>query len=210
MPIKVRHKISASHKSFVTELSRLERFDASNQKKFSAGTLGKLQRDLLVESIFFAAFRSYEGFIREIFVLYTLEKQSNRKPKVKSYLKARNFEHAEQMIKSSMEFLDWTSPDNIINRSELFLVNGHTIKLPYTINRQQLSAFKKIRNHIAHNSIESELQFEKIVRLYHNGIIPLKMPTPADYLMYSSHQNPQNYVLLDFFALLRNMAASLT
>jgi hypothetical protein len=210
MPVKKRVKITAAFSAFNREIERLEKFDLTNQHRFNAKQLTKPQLELLVESIFFAAFRNYEGFIREVFILYTLEKQGSKKPKVKSYLKPNNFEHAELLIKSSMPFLDWTSPDTVIERAELFLQNGHPIKLPYSTNLQQLKDFKKLRNHIAHNSMESEVQFEKLVRTYFHGVKPLVMPTPGQYLMFSSRRTPTNYLLLDFFDLMKQISIDLT
>lgn len=210
MPVKNRVKISASVSWFTQELNRLRRFDFDNQRKFAAGQLTRSQLELLVESIFFNGFRSYEGFIREVFILYCLEKKSTKRPNSKSYLKPVNFLHAEQLLKSSMEFLDWTSPDTIIARSELFLQNGHPVKLPYTANRLQLANFKKIRNHIAHNSLESEIHFSKVVRTYYHGVMPLVIPSPAQYLMLTSRTTAGNYNLLDFFDLMAQMTSDLT
>ncbi len=210
MAVKNRIKISASFNSFIKEIERLKKFDFANHIKFAKKELTKSQIELLVESIFFASYRGYEGFLREIFLLYCLEKQSKRKPKVKSYLKPKDFVHAEQLVKSSMPFLDWTKPDNIIARSEIYLQNdGHPIKLPYIVNKQQLMDFKKIRNHIAHNSIESENGYESVVRSYF-GVTPLKIPTPGQYLMLTSKKKATNYNLLDFFELMKKISLDLT
>jgi len=209
MVVANRLKVSPAYKSFIKEINRLHAFDISNQKKFSRGELTKAQIELLVESIFFAGFRRYEGFIREIFLLYCLEKQPSKKPKVKSFLKPKSFMHSEQLIKSSMPFLDWTSPDTVIERAELYLNNGHPIKLPYTTNLQLLRECKKLRNHIAHNSAESQSEYEKVVRNYY-GVVPLTIPNPGQYLMLSSKRTNGNYNLLDFFDLMKSISIQLT
>lgn len=210
MPVKNRIKISACYNSFIQEINKLERFDYLNHQKFNLQELTKKQMELMVESIFFASFRAYEGFMREIFVLYCMEKQTLSKRNVKSYLKPKNFEHSESLVKSSMPFLDWTSPETIIQRAELYLLNGYPIKLPYTTNLQQLREFKRLRNHIAHNSIESETQYEKLVSTYYNGIKPLVIPTPGRYLMLPSKRIATNYLLLDFFDLMKTISVDLT
>ena len=76
--------------------------------------------------------------------------------------------------------------------------------------KQQLKDFKKLRNHIAHNSLESETQYEKLVRTYYNGVKPLKIPTPGQYLMLSSRLNVNNYLLLDFLDLMKKISIDLT
>ena len=210
MSIQNRIKISASYSSFIKEINSLEKFDFQNHQKFNNNELTTAQVELMVESIFFAAFRAYEGFIREIFVLYCQEKKTIRKTKIKSYIKPKNFEHSEQLLKSSTTFLDWTSPDEIIKRAELFLENGYPIKLPYTTNLQELRNFKQLRNKIAHNSIESNNNYEKLVRNYYNGILPIKKITPGQYLMLTSKRNHSNYLLLDFFELLKKISVDLT
>jgi len=210
MAVKNRVKISASVNSFTQDIARLRRFDFLNQTKFNNGQLTRPQLELLVESIFFNTYRSYEGFIREVFILYCMEKKSSKKPNAKSFLKPNNFLHAEQLLKSSMAFLDWTSADTVIERAELFLNNGHPIKLPYTTHKVQLNNFKKIRNHIAHNSIESEIQFSKVVQIYYHGVVPLAIPTPGQYLMLTSRSTPANYILLDFFDLMIQMTSDVS
>jgi hypothetical protein len=210
MPVKNRIKISACYNCFIQEVIKLERFDYLNHKKFNSHELTKAQMELMVESIFFAAFRSYEGFIREIFILYCLEKNTPTKTKIISYLKPRDFKHSELLVKSSMPFLDWTNPETIIERSELYLENGYPIKLPYTTNLQQLKDFKKLRNHIAHNSLESETQYEKLVSTYYNGVKPLVIPTPGQYLMLPSKRKATNYLLLDFLDLMKKISIDLT
>ncbi|MCX8523100.1 hypothetical protein OF897_04085 [Chryseobacterium formosus] len=208
--IKNRIKISASYNSFIKEIIRLEKFDFQNHQKFNSNKITKAQLELMVESIFFAGFRSYEGFIREIFILYCLEKKTLSKKNIKSYLKPKNFEHSEQLLKSSMPFLDWTSPESIIARSELYLEDGYPIKLPYTTNLQQLKDYKRLRNHIAHNSVESEIQYEKLVRAYNSGVRPMVIPTPGKFLMLTSRLNPRNYLLLDFFDLMKQISIDMT
>src|SRR5688572_27353571 len=119
-----RTSISAAKKNFITEISRLRRFDHQNQVNYSRGDLSKSQIDLLVEAIFFSAFRAYENFLREIFLLHCMGKSWSKRRKPTSYLRSLNFEHTERLIKSSMQFLDWTSPDTVITRSELYLKDG--------------------------------------------------------------------------------------
>jgi len=210
MPVKNRVRVSACYNDFKNEITRLKKFDNLNHKKFSLGQLSKAQIALMVESIFFAGFRTYEGFVREIFVLYCMGKPTPSMKTVKSYLKPKSFEHSELLIKSSMTFLDWNSPELLISRSELYLENGFPIKLPYTTNLQILRDFKKLRNHIAHNSNETETQFEKVVRTYYGGVKPLKLPTPGQYLMLPSKTKPANYLLLDFFDFMEKISLDMT
>lgn len=206
--VRKRVKISTVYKDFIKEIERLRKFDRKNQTNFQNKSLSKKQLHLLTETIFFSAFRDYENFIRDIFLLYTQEKSPSSGDKVTSYLNPIDFFHAEKLIKSSMKVVDWNSPDIIIARSELYLKDGFPVKLPYSSNKEKLSAFKKLRNHIAHNSVESMAEYKKVLKK-HYGVIPLKIPRVGEYLLLTSEANSNNYNLMDFFDLLEAMGNAL-
>ena len=166
------------------------------------------QLHLLTEYTFFVAFRTYEGFIRDLFLLYCLEKPHSSGKRVVSYLRSKDFIHTETLIQSSMPFLDWTSPDKVIERAETYLKNGFPIKLPYETNVQSLRDFKHIRNHIAHNSRESLEDFRKVVKR-HYGTMPLVTPSPGEFLLLPDRVNPTKYKLLVFFDLIKKIASQL-
>jgi len=213
-----RRKVSAALNDFLSELAYLGRLDAENQQKFSASSgtsaaqrLSKRQLHLLTESIFFAAFRAYEHFVRDIFLLYCLEKspQSQKRKRVKSYLKPKSFQHAEELIQSSMPFLDWVTPETIVSRAELYLDGGFPMKLPYTANLEALSDFKRIRNHIAHQSPQSLRGYKKVLTK-HYAVVPVIVPSPGEFLLVTERSNPSMYKLLTFFQLMKNLSSDLT
>jgi hypothetical protein len=209
-----RRKVSAAQSAFVEEIDRLARFDAENQRRFGAmlgraNGLSRKQLHLLTESVFFAAFREYETFVRDIFLLYCLEKVPGSGKRVRSFLKPKNFAHAEQLIQSSMPFLDWTNPTTVIERAELYLRDGFPVKLPLTTNQDSLRDYKRIRNHIAHNSPQSMDDYKKVVRK-HFITLPLVIPSPGEFLLSSERRRPGRYKLLTFFDLMRTLATDLT
>lgn len=208
----MRRRISAVLRDFQVELERLEKYDSGNQRNFSSNQSNKLSKEqlyLLTESIFFAAFRAYEGFVRDVFLLYCLEKPTVSGRKVKSYIRPKNFAHAEEIIQSSMPFLDWTSPHTVVERAELYLKDGFPIKLAYTSHLNKLTNFKKVRNHIAHNSKESLSTYKKVLK-EHYGTIPLHIPTPGEFLLVSEALNSPKYKLLTFFDLVRKISIDIT
>jgi hypothetical protein len=207
-----RRKTSTVLRDFQAEIQRLEKFDSENQIKFTAsgrkGELSLRQLHLLTEHIFFVGFRTYEGFIRDLFLLYCLEKPHSSGKKVVSYLRPKDFNHAEVLMKSSMPFLDWASPTAVIERAETYLNDGFPVKLPYETNIQSLREFKHIRNHIAHNSNESLEGFKKVVK-GHYGTMPLVVPSPGEFLLVPDRANPKKYKLLVFFELMKKIANQL-
>jgi len=211
-----RRKPSAVYWGFYNEIKRLERYDRENQTKFLASVavvgpvkLSKRQLFMLTESIFFTGYRAYENFLRDIFLLYCMEKRPKSGQAVNSYLKPKDFNHAEMLIQSSMPFLDWSSPNTVIARAELYLDQGIPIKLPISTNQDLLTDYKRIRNHIAHNSKESFDEYKKTVRK-HYGTNPLIVPSPGEFLLLSEKKKHSKYKLLTFFDLMKKLAYDLT
>ncbi len=203
-----RRKITTVYKDLQRELNRLEKFDSENQRNFLSGKLSKQQLHLLTETIFFAAYRSYENFIRDIFLLYCMEKKPKTGARVKSYLRPKSFSHAECLIQSSMPFLDWASPDTVIDRAEVYLEEGYPVKRPYTMNLSPLRTFRRIRNHIAHNSTSSLEEFKKVLK-DHYGTLPMNIPKPGEFLLVRG-KSGANYQLLIFLDLIRTLSHHLT
>ncbi|MCE5180194.1 MAG: hypothetical protein LLG15_00155 [Betaproteobacteria bacterium] len=203
----VRRSLSAALKYIQLEIQRLEKFDAENQRNYAASGLSKKQLHLLTEAIFFSSFRTYENFVRDVFLLYCMGKNpcSGRR-QVKSFLNPLDFLHTENLIKSAMPFLDWSSPDTILNRSELYLKNGFPIKDAIEPHLVELREFKKIRNHIAHNSSESLGEYMKVLKK-HYSVIPLTTPSPGEFLLLSVTGGPPLYKLQQFFEVVKSVAA---
>lgn len=206
---KQRRKISAVVKDFDQRINSLRRLDSDNQDRFTTGNLTKEQLHLLTESVFFNGFREYENFIRDIFLLYCQGKKSINGKKARSYLSPKSFTHTEELIQSALPFLDWSSGDQIITRSELYLKDGYPVKLPLTTYKLRLTEFKRIRNHIAHNSTKSLNDYIKVIRS-HYRTTPLIIPTPGEFLLQRSRTNSSIYKLLEFLNMLQSLSDDLT
>ena len=194
-----------------SQLQSLRKLDALNQKQFSTdsrkASLTKDQLHVLTEAIFFAAFRSYEQFIRNVFILYCCGIQPSRRKLIHPFLKPKTFEHAEELIQSSMPFLDWSSPDCVIERAQTYLKNGYPIKDVLSLKLDELRDLKRIRNHIAHMSKESRLEYLKIVKK-HYGTVPLKVPRPGEFLLLT-HRSSSSYYLEYFLQIIDDIAMQL-
>ncbi len=205
-----RRKIGAALKDFRSELNRLERLDRENQTRFAAsGGLSKTQLHVLTEAVFFTGYRSYETLVRDVFLLYSLERPRITGARVRSYLKPRDFAHAEELIQSSMRYLDWTNPDEMIRRAELYLKDGGPIKLVYTTHLQALKDFRTIRNRIAHDSKESLGAYKKVL-VRHYGAVPLVIPRPGEFLLIGKTSHPTKYNLQTFFEVMGQVATAIS
>lgn len=211
-----RRKTSAVYADFVKELSALARWDKDNQKAYStelgrrpAGKISKRQLHALTESTFFGAFRAYENFVRELFILYCQEKPTTDNFPVKSYLKPRSFSHAEELIRSSMRFTDWNDPEAIIRRSDLFLRGGFPVRDMYTTNKNTFDDMKVLRNHIAHRSVESFKAYRRILQR-HLRTQPLCTPEPGEFLLFTDDADPTKYRLQSYLYFLAQAAKGIS
>lgn len=192
-----------------SQLRSLRMLDSINQRQFTApfgrkSSLTKAQLHVLTESIFFTAFRAYEQFIQNIFVLYCCGSQPNRRKHARSYLKPKSLKHAKELLQSSMPFLDWSSPDSVIERSETYLGDGYPVKDVITAHIESLRDLKRIRNHVAHMSEESKAEYLKTLRR-HYGTDPLKIPRPGEFLLLT-RSGSASYYLSDYLSLIESVA----
>lgn len=192
-----RRKIGPVLADFLGELRSLSRLDAKNQKQLAASSK-RAQLVLSTEAIFFRAFRAYENFLEDVFVLYTLEKPTLRGTVSKSYIQAENFNHARELLRSGKRFLDWTNPETVIERAETFVKGGGTIKSVVASAKQDLLDMKAVRNHIAHNSEESRAPFEKLIRRV-RGTTPIRPLLPGDHLLAQVQGGPSGRYYLDYY-----------
>ena len=200
--------VAAHLVSFQYQLSILKKFDSENQAAFSSGKSSNLTAYhlyLLVETVFLRAYRTYEHYIRDIFLLYCTSQSTKSGKVVTSFLNPRDVEHAEQLVKSSMLFIDWDSPDMIIKRAELCLDQGFPIKAPYTSRVAILRDYKHIRNHIVHASTESLTNYSRVVGRYF-GAPPLPLPEPGEFLLKPDKARKTNYLLQTFLDTLDSLA----
>lgn len=202
-------KVIDCYNTLQKEFQLLRALDDKNQQQFSAGDritrLTKTQMYLLTEAVFFAAFRAYEQFLRNSFLIYCCGIQPGKRKLVRSFLQPKTLPHAEMLVKSSMPFLDWSSPDTVIERAEAYLKDGYPIKAPLAANLETLRVLKKIRNHIAHMSNESTQEYKKVVKA-HFGTVPFRLPVPGQYLLFACRNKPDTYYLQSFLATMELVA----
>lgn len=186
----------ALKKALDSELLRLSRLDDENRSRFNwptfTGTKRTVQRAqlaVLTEGVFLASFRAYELFLGDLFLLYCCGGNTASGRIVGSYLSPRSPDHARQLIQSSMRFLEWNNPDEIIRRAESYLKKGFPVKDPIAKNLALLHDARRIRNHIAHGTKDSKHQYIAALR-NHLSIVPSLIPKPGDFLLAPSKKDP--------------------
>lgn len=202
-----RQRVSAPYRDFIGQIESLIRIDQKNQQNLASFSTPQLY--IITEGIFISAFREYEKFLEDVFLLYTLERPTLSNHQTHSYLKPKNFDHAFDLIKSSMFYLEWNSPDTIITRAETYLKDGEPFKTPITSNLVLLQNIRHIRNHIAHSSKESFRKYKNVVRQHYN-VLPLTIPRPGEFLLNMvPNQNPPIHYLFYYLNELKRIATDI-
>jgi hypothetical protein len=111
----------------------------------------------------------------------------------KSFLKPRNEAHTRELVKSSLQYLDW-KPDSIITRASIYLDDGYPAKDPVTRNLNDLKNVIVLRNYIAHDSLEAKKKYTKFIQGEFTTS-PIYEPYPGQFLRTSTRKNKKiNYL----------------
>jgi hypothetical protein len=208
--MRIRRKITAVRSDFRKEIGRLLNLDRDNQRRLASGVgaINKQQMYTLTESVFFYTYRCYENLVRDIFILCCLGKPNMVGIRAHSYLRPKNFSHAEDLIKSSLRYVEWSNPDELIKRADLYLKDGEPIKTVLISNRVILHDIRKLRNHIAHNSSFSRTAYIDVIRRK-IGTVPLRLPSVGEFLLTSDGRAPHRYHLLTYMEDIERVAEGL-
>lgn len=177
--------VAEAHNSFRRDITTLFLLDQRTQAQNPS--LVSSQIATINEAIFVRAFRAYENLLESIFIDYVQGENTLGGGNVVSYLRPRDAIHAYEMVKSSQPFLEWNRPSTVLARSETYLDCGGPIKTVLAAKQSLLQDFRKLRNHIAHNSRTSTEDYKKVVQHYLTTL-PLTLPTPGEFLQLSKRE----------------------
>lgn len=119
---------------------------------------------MVYELSFLKIFLSYEWFIERTFILYMLGNKTDKGYRPKIYVKPRDEKHAYDFVREGRDYADWTTPDVVIRKSNLFFVDGEPYKDVLEPIIRDIQDIKTIRNAIVHMSAESREKFETLIR----------------------------------------------
>ncbi|MDF2525569.1 MAG: hypothetical protein K0S17_654 [Enterobacter mori] len=150
------------------------------------------ERNLLYEAIFLRIYRAYENLLENTFISYLSGEATKSGLQLATFLKPNDRGHARAMITSSQPYLDWTSPQTVIRRAEVYLDGENPIKTAISSSLTHLTSAKKIRNHIAHNSMESMSDFNKVVKDF-LLTVPLSQLSSGEFLSMIPTKGPSKH-----------------
>lgn len=152
-----------------------------NKKEFLMLENAMIIRNMIIEQAFIKVFIEWELFLENSTIAYTLGECSTKGVSLKCYIFPKDEEHANQLIKGAALYPDWSNMEAVIELEKSLFEDG----FPYVRALQGFSSkykeMKKVRNHIAHQSIKSSEAFKSLIR----GVLSASDVgiTPAEFLL---------------------------
>jgi hypothetical protein len=132
-------------------------------------TLSSVQNPLedeqfLAEAIAFRLYRNQERLIRTFFLDCCVKTQTPSKNSIKSKLRCKDWDTAEEILKAGNRFLDWGNPTTTRNLANVIFKDGFPISDIMLSKHSALVDLQRIRNFVAHDSREAQVSFSKTAR----------------------------------------------
>lgn len=155
----------------------------------------KYNESRLAEAIFLEAFTAYEVNLETLFLHYACGGLSLNGIGASRYLSVNDEARVRAIAKAGQRFLSWAKPSQTRETAQLYLENGWPIAELMSTKEQVLSDCEKVRNRIAHNSIEANTAFKAVQRnifgterafnLRPGQLLRIKMPRTRFSVAYS-------------------------
>ena len=122
------------------------------------------QSDAYAEALFLRAFTAYESDLEKLFLHYVTGGHSLNGRVANTFLKITDEAAARKLTKAGYKFLSWAKPQETRTTAENYIENGWPISAMMSAKSQDLSDCERIRNRIAHNSLEASNGFGVVQR----------------------------------------------
>ncbi|MFZ2868817.1 hypothetical protein [Zavarzinia sp.] len=122
------------------------------------------QADAYAEALFLRAFTAYENDLEKLFLHYVTGGGSLKGVVAKTYFREIDETLARKITRAGYKFLSWAKPQEIRKTAENYIENGWPISEVMNSKSKDLADCEKIRNRIAHKSIESINSFNEVQR----------------------------------------------
>ena len=139
-------------------LDLISAIDKLNSKQDSLKESHRIQ---IIELVFLKIYLSWETFLEDVFIkLILISKNYYR---INSYVKPRDYSHAQELLKENNKYADWTDIDKVINKSDNYFLNGFPLSKNLRLIRTELIEMKRIRNNIVHMSQKAKESFQNLM-----------------------------------------------
>ena len=123
-----------------------------------------LQADIFAEAVFLRAFAAFEVDLESLFLHYVTGGASLSGATASSYLNVKDEDQARKLTRAGWRYLSWAKPQQVRETSENYMAEGWPISPMLKAKAQDLSDCERVRNRIAHHSIEAAVQFGMVQR----------------------------------------------
>lgn len=187
---------SAEHVRFlVDEIASCE------QLRLHALELEEGSSAIIYEALLLRAFRVYENFVERLFFSVLSGEPLVNGATIDSCVSPRDESHARKLVGSAAatRFLDWSEPKTVRERCDIFLEAENSLGLAIGGKTTEITWMRKVRNHVAHNSVESASQFSGVLQTV-LLTIPESLPSPGIFLRQIPKKGPvKDREVLAFF-----------
>lgn len=120
--------------------------------------------DTMMEALFLRMFTTYEATLEKLFLHYVTGGVSVSGRAAESFLSARDESHARRIVLAAFKFVSWAKPSNVRETATTYLNGGWPLTDMLGVQADTISDCEKIRNRIAHQSIEAQSGFNAVQR----------------------------------------------
>ena len=120
--------------------------------------------DAYAEALFLRSFAIYESDVEKLFLHYVTGGTSLGGEPANTYLRVTDVTLARRLTRAGWRFLSWSKPQEIRTTADTYIKEVWPISDIMSAKSQELSDCERIRNRIAHRSIESLHQFNVVQR----------------------------------------------
>jgi hypothetical protein len=171
------------------EFLRSEIRSCDEVRLLAQGMRDSQARTIVYESVLLRAFRAYENYVERVFLSYLIGETREDGLEVPRFVSPRDWDHARKIVSPSGRFLDWSEPSVIRERCDVFFERDDPVYIAVGGKTTELNWMRKVRNHVAHNSVESATQFAGVLR----AVLltePTPIPSPGDFLQVVPARGP--------------------
>lgn len=135
-----------------------------NKPQYLATDEMKNIRDMVIKQSFVSVFTEWEHFLENSTIAYALGEPSIKGHSLIRYILPIDEDHANQLIKGTATYPDWSKMEIVIKLTESFFKDGKPYKEVLQGFSSKYKEMKKVRNLIVHNSLKSVDEFNSLVR----------------------------------------------
>ena len=135
-----------------------------NKSEYLVSDSMKRIQDLVVKQAFLCVFSEWEHFLENATIAYSLGEHSTNGNKPLCYIVPQDEDHANRLIKGTAPYPDWSQMQTVKELEMALFKDGEPFISALNGFASRYKEMKTVRNHIAHNSIKSQNEFDTLVR----------------------------------------------